>query len=153
MNLIFKILFVTGLIWSVIFISQSAFAGVYSDDLTKCIVSSTTTEDRVQFVKWMYSAISKHPAVKSLSSISEEQIADSLKGVADLMMKLLTESCQETAVKAFEYEGPKAIEASFNVLGQIAGQEIFSNPDVAATISNFEKYLDSEKLESALKKK
>jgi len=153
MNRILKIIITFVVIFFGIFSNQTAYAGVYTDDLTKCIVESTTTEDRVQFVKWLYFAISKHPIVKSISSVDESQFDASNKKIANLIMKLMTESCKEKAAKALKYEGIASIEQSFQVFGQIAGQEIFTNPDVAATMSSFEKYLDSNKLKEALEKK
>lgn len=40
-----------------------------------------------------------------------------------------------------------AIESSFNLLGQAAGREMFSDPPVGANISEMEKYFDSKKLQ------
>ncbi len=84
-----------------------------------------------------------------MSSVTESQRNESSEEIANLIMTLLTESCKEKVAKAMEYEGQASIQQSFQVFGQIAGQEIFTNPDVAADMSNFEKYLDSEKLEKA----
>ncbi len=139
---------------SIIFILSSqiatAFAGPYTDDLTKCLVESTTVSDRVKFVKWMFFAISMHPVAKNYASISEEQILETSKQTANLVMKLLTESCREKAQKAIKYEGQTALQKSFQTLGQIAAQDIFTNPEVAAVMSGLEKNLDGEKLRSTL---
>lgn len=65
-------------------------------------------------------------------------------------MRLLTESCELEAKKALQYEGGLALPTSFAVLGKIAGQEMFSNPEVSASMSNIAKYLDEEKLKALL---
>ena len=52
----------------------SAQAGPYTDDLSKCLVNSTTESDRMALVQWIFSAAASHPAVKSIVSISEEQM-------------------------------------------------------------------------------
>jgi hypothetical protein len=127
-----------------------AHAGPYTVDLTKCIIESTTKTDREEFVKWMFSAISMHPAVKSLSSVSEEQMRDANEKVAKLLMRLLTESCRVKAGKSIKYEGQIAIQTSFQILGQVAAQELFTNQDVAAVMADLEKYLDGDKLKSSL---
>jgi hypothetical protein len=36
------------------------------------------------------------------------------------------------------------------VFGQVAGQELFANPNVAESLASFQKYMDNEKLSSAL---
>lgn len=134
----------------VLFQTIPVHAGPYTDELSKCIVASTTTNDRVAIVKWMFSAASLHPAVKSITSVSEEQLEEANKKTAELLMRLLTESCIQQAKKAIKYEGQVAIQSSFQILGQVAGRELFSSPDVAAGMAGFEKHFNGEKLESLL---
>ena len=131
--------------------ASNTYAGPYTDDLSKCLVESTSTRDRAALVKWIFSAASLHPAVRSIVSVSEEQLDEANKTAADLIMKLLTESCRQETQKALKYENEVALQASFRVLGQVAGQELFSSPEVAATMSGLDKYLDEEKLKSLIK--
>jgi hypothetical protein len=131
--------------------SPVAFAGPYTDDLSKCLVNSTTKEDRVALVKWMFSAASVHPAVKSMVSVSAKQLDDANKRTADLFMNLLTISCKSEAEKALQYEGEVTFQTSFQILGQVAGQELFSSPEVVSAMSGLEKYIDGKKLESLAK--
>ena len=72
---------------------------------------------------------------------------------AEMMQRLLTASCQSEAQQALKYEGNAAIEASFNVLGQVAARELFSNSQVAAGLSDLTKFVDTEKLKAALQTK
>ncbi|EJL6388285.1 hypothetical protein NMR74_004519 [Vibrio parahaemolyticus] len=130
--------------------SSNALAGVYSDELSKCLVSSTTKGDRVELVKWMFSAASAHPAVKTISSITPVQMEEANKNVAQLFMRLTTESCLEQTKNAIAYEGTLAFQSSFQVLGQVAGQEMFASPEVVAGMAGLEKHLDEEKLSSIL---
>ena len=134
-------------------VNMPAYAGVYSDDLTKCIIETSTTQDRIEFVKWMFASMAKHPAVQSMSSVSEEQTEDANKKIAELFMKLLTVTCKEKAQKAIKYEGQIAIQTSFQVLGQVAAQEIFTDPNVASSLSGLEKYIDLELLKTTLEQK
>jgi hypothetical protein len=127
-----------------------SFAGPYADDLSRCIVESTTTEDRIALVKWIFIAFGFHPAVKKMVMVSKDQLEEANKQTAELYMKLLTETCKEKAQKALKYEGQIAIVTSFQVLMQVAGQEMFSNPEVADGVSGFEKYINKEKLETSL---
>jgi len=125
-----------------------ARAGVYSDDLARCLVDSTSKEDRIALVQWMFAAASAHPAVKPMTSVSADEIDAANKRMADLIVRLLTESCADQARKAIQYEGNSTIETGFTVLGQVAGKELFQSPEVAGALSGVEKYLDGDKLKS-----
>lgn len=147
MRIIQKCLLLFGLS-ALLFPTQATFAGPYTDDLSKCIIESTTLSDRTAFVRWMFFAASLHPAVKSISAVSQGQLDAANKQTAELIMKLLTESCPQKVEKALKYEGKSAFETSFAVLGQLAGQELFSSPEVTAGMEGLTKYLDAERLKS-----
>lgn len=132
-------------------LSGPAEAGVYVDDMSRCLVESTTKEDRFALVRWMFSAAAAHPAVASISSVTPEQLDASNKTIADLFMQLLTEKCRDQTVKALRFEGPTTIQLSFQVLGQVAGNELFSSPEVAKAMSGLEKYADNKKIEALAK--
>ena len=51
--------------------AQPASAGVYTDDLSKCLVSGTTPEQKAVLVNWMFSAMSLNPAVAKYVAIPE----------------------------------------------------------------------------------
>lgn len=126
--------------------SSGVNAGMYTDDLSRCLVESTTTADKLTLVKWLFAAMSLHPAVKSLASVSEKQIDNANRETARLFMKLLTDTCKAPAVKAVKYEGQVAIQSSFQAFGQVAAGELFSNPNVAAGMGGLKNYLDENKL-------
>jgi len=131
---------------AILMIAVPASAGPYTDDLGKCLVNSTTKEDRNTLVRWMFSAASAHPAVSNLINVSPEQIDQENRVTARLFMSLLTESCKKKTQDALKFEGGSAIETSFNLLGQVAGRELFSDPRVGANIAGLTKYLDGKKL-------
>ncbi len=133
-----------------VMIAGSAYAGPYTNDLSKCLVESTSQEDRVDLVVWMFSAAAAHPAVEHLVTVSEEELNDANRTMGELIMRLLTESCVEQYRKAVKYEGAAVIEASFEVLGQVAGQELFARPEVVAAMSSMQEAIDEEKLQSVL---
>lgn len=123
-----------------------AQAGPYADDLSKCLVSSTSKDDRAALVTWMFAAASAHPAVKSLATVTPKQLDDANKRVAGLFMHLLTESCKSQTEQAMQYEGASTLQASFQVLGQVAGQELFASPEVGAAMAGLGKYVDEARL-------
>ncbi len=127
---------------------SSASAGVYADDLGKCLVSSTTKDDRSNLIRWLFVAAAQHPAVKPIAAISPAQQDASDKAVGTLIMKLLTDSCKTDAQKAIQYEGPVTIQIAFEVLGKVAGQELFSSPEVTENLKGLAKYIDADKLKA-----
>lgn len=128
-------------------ISFSAHAGVYGDDLAKCLVESTTPSDRALLVKWLFAAASAHPAVASIVNVSPTIMQQTNASMGAMLMRLLTVACKDKAKKAIEYEGPGTIQLSFEVLGKVAGRELFASPEVAKGLSGLESNLDKKKLE------
>jgi hypothetical protein len=123
-----------------------AMAGIYTDDLSRCLVEKTTTEDKTTLVQWIFVAMAQHPSVSSLTKITPADVDRNNKAAGALMMRLLTESCVEASKKAVKYEGGAAFETSFSVLGQAAAGELFAHPDVLKIMGGLEKYLDKDKL-------
>ncbi len=135
---------------ALLLLSANAHAGVYSNDLSRCLVESSTSEDKLTLVKWMFTAMSLHPAVKSIASVSPEQVDKANHDVANLFVKLITRTCKNETMKAMKYEGDVALKTSFNLFGQVAAKELFSNPQVAAGMAGLVKYLDAKEIKDTL---
>ena len=133
--------------------ATGARAGVYADDLGKCLVSSTTEADRALMVKWIFSAMSRNRDIAQYVQMTPE-VRDTLnRETAALYMRLLTESCRTQTRDAARYEGAPAIGTAFGLLGQIATQGLFNDPAVAASISELDKYYDQDKLKAIMEEK
>jgi len=143
--------FVRALALVAAFAGSAAQAGVYTDDLTKCLVKRTTDADRTAFTAWIFSAMSVHPAVRSYSRITDAQRDAMSKEAAGLLQRLMTEDCRTETVTAVKYEGPSAIEASFNVLGQVAMRDLMSDPDVNKGLEQLAGHMDTAKFEALAK--
>jgi len=133
--------------------SPVAQAGVYTDDLSKCLVKSSNGADRLVLVQWIFSALSLHPAVQPLASITTEQRDAFNERVAALFSRLLVDDCRKEAIDALKYEGSAAFDASFQVLGQVASRDLMTEPHVATGLSGQIAYYlaKNEKLASLLK--
>lgn len=129
---------------------QPVSAGVYTDDLSKCLVSRTTSEQKAILVNWMFSAMSLNPAVARYVAIPDAQRKQFNMDMAHLFETLMTVTCKKEMQAAVKYEGSGAIGAGFNVLGQVAGRELFSNPEVAKGMADLEQYMDEDKLKAAM---
>ena len=131
-----------------VFYGSAAMAGVFADDLGKCLVNSTSKDDRTNLIRWLFVAASHHPAVKPIASVSPAQQDESDKLMGTLLMKLLTESCKGETQKALQTEGSGTIQFAFEVLGRVAGQELFSSPEVTSNLKGLAKYIDPEKIKA-----
>lgn len=127
-------------------ISMHAVAGPYADDMAKCLVKATSTEDRGLFMRWLFSAMALHPEVASMAAVSPQQRDDLNKRTGALIQKLLTETCRPEARQALRYEGAATIQYAFQIFGQAAAGDLFSDPRVAAGMKDLAKYIDQEKM-------
>jgi hypothetical protein len=132
--------------------SVSACAGPYSDDLSRCLVRSTGDAEKRTLVKWIFAAVALHPEVADISSVTPAQRTEMTRNTAKIFEKLLTDSCRTEVQQAVQYEGPQTIGSSFQVLGQVAARELFSNPNVAANMADLGKYIDQKRIAEAMGK-
>jgi hypothetical protein len=130
-----------------IFLSSAAHAGPYGDDMARCLVESTTADDRIALVRWMFAAAASNPAVAPIAKVSAQTMDDANASTGALVMRLLTDSCKDKTQKALRYEGPATMQLSFQVLGQVAAGELFSSPEVKNAISGLQRHIDTKKLD------
>ena len=123
-----------------------AHAGLYGDDLARCMVEATTKEDREVMVRWLFGAMSANPAVSSMATVSSETMDKANAAMAKLTMRLLTESCRDKAKVALKHEGTEAFTPGFTRLFETAGGEIFANPEVEKAVAGYAQKLDKKKL-------
>jgi hypothetical protein len=97
--------------------SGAAHAGPYGDDMARCLVDSTTKDDRIALVRWMFAAAAANPAVAPIAKVSPQTMDDANSSMG------------------------------FQVLGQVAAGELFSSPEVKKAISGLQGHIDTKKLE------
>jgi len=131
-------------------LSMPTHAGMYADDLSRCLVDKTTVADKNALVRWVIATTTLHPAVQSITKVSVAERARANQETARLFDRLLTESCIEQTRQAVKYEGAAALQTGFQTLGQVAMAELFSDPDVANGLGELDKQIDSKKLQQAL---
>lgn len=129
---------------------QISFAGPYSDDLSKCLVGSSSEDEKQDLVQWMFFTIALNPDAAPFANISVAQREGSDKKMARLFERMLTEACLTEAKNAIKYEGKGAVGDSFKLLGEVAVAEIFAAPAVSAGVATFTKHLDVERIGKAL---
>ena len=133
---------------ALLFTSKLALAGPFGDDMAKCLVNSTSPEDRTLLVKWIFSVMASHPDLSAMSSVSVKQRDDLTKNAGALFQRLLTETCRSQTQQAIQNEGPQTIQYAFQVLGQVATMGLFSDPHVADNMKGLARYVDEEKIKA-----
>ncbi|MBX9708324.1 MAG: hypothetical protein K2X61_10365 [Caulobacteraceae bacterium] len=127
-----------------------ASAGIYADDLSRCLVRSTSAEDRIAFTQWMFSAMSTNPNVAGLANVTTEERASYSRTTALLMQRLLLDDCRAETIAAIRYEGEATIATSFEVVGRVAMAELMNDPAVAAELSGLGDSLDEARWEDLM---
>ena len=138
------------LILGLLTLSPATFAAEYSDALSGCLLSSTTEEDKLSLVKWMFTAMALHPAVAEIANVSLSARERANREMAELLIDLLGTRCFNETRLALSNKGAVALQTSFTVLGQVAATNLFSEPNVAAGLASLETYINPEDLERSL---
>lgn len=146
-NIIMSIILLAGLIISAPTISDTSVS-----DLGSCLTDALNGKERKRLAKWIFFAIAAHPEIKSYSNITAKNINDSDEYVGKLITRLLTGDCPDKLNAAYKSD-PLAIEKSFELVGQVAMQELLANQNVTKAITNYGQYADQEKIGSILLKK
>ena len=131
---------------------QTAIAGPAVGNLSKCMKDSTNGKDRKDLVRWMFAAISSHPEIGSMGSISEAVKTDANKNMGGLITRLVTENCRAQTQAVIKEDGPQGMYQSFQALGEVAMMELAADPGVAAAFGTYTQYMDMKKVEAVLGK-
>lgn len=127
-----------------------ALAGPDAVALTSCLTDNTSGKDRKDLAKWVFAAMSTHPEIREFANVPERVRDQTSNTMGVLVTRLLSEDCAKQTQAAIKNEGATAMQTAFRALGGLAMQELMSNPDVNASFSTFEKYLDRKKIEAAI---
>jgi len=130
----------------------TAQAGPEGDALGTCLTDNSNGKDRKELLRWIFLAISAHPEIRTLSNASEADRTDGDKRMAALMTRLIAENCAPQMRKVMQNDANQGISIAFRKLGEVAMQELMTNPDVAKSIGAFANHVDKKKMEAAFGK-
>lgn len=130
--------------------APSASAGVYADDMARCLIKSSSADDQIVLVRWMFSTMTLHPAVGDLANISDQQRQEMSNKAAALFERLITVDCHAESVAALKYEGVAAFGSSFNTLGQIAARGLMTDPHVTQALSGLGAVVNGDRLRALM---
>lgn len=126
--------------------TQVAMAGPTVDQLSNCLVKSTTAADKTTVLQWTFVALSAHPELKKFSNVNEAQRTQLDKNLAQVLQRILVEQCSAQTKAVIQAEGIQAVGESFQQLGQITGEEIVKNTEVKQQLNGLLRYVDLNKM-------
>lgn len=136
---------------SACFAAAPSAAAVYTDDLAKCLVAKTSQTDRTDLMRWFFAVMSANPSVNDLVQMSQPQRREHTLRAGRLFQRLMTDDCHTEAVAAIKYDGPRAIESSFEVLGKVAVMGLMSDPSVNKEMEALSEGANMEKMNALLR--
>jgi hypothetical protein len=134
--------------WLTCALFETAYAGPYADDMAKCLVKSTSPADRTAFIRWLFASLALHPDVASMASVTPQQRGQINKAAGVLIQRLLLKSCRSDTQTAVKNEGPQTIQYAFQIFGQVATRQLFTDPHVADGMKALAATMDEAKLKA-----
>ena len=129
--------------------SHVSFSATPTQSLGACLVDSLNGKERKQLAKWIYFAIAAHPEISDFSKASSKDIDSTDQYIGGLVTRLLTVDCP-TEMKLANDLDPLAMQQAFELVGQVAMQELMTNENVMSSITGYIKYADMDKINSLL---
>ena len=127
-----------------------AISGEYANALSQCLTSNTTEDDKGVMARWVYSTLSQHPSVTSMSALTQGSINQADREMAKLLETFMYSKCKSQVKNALQNEGPKAIDDSIRKYAQVTGQEILKDPSISNNVTNLAQHFVLMKLFQAL---
>ncbi|MBK0064347.1 MULTISPECIES: hypothetical protein [unclassified Acinetobacter] len=126
--------------------AQMANAGPTVDQLSDCLVKSTTVADKTTVLQWTYAALSVHPDLKAFSNITPAQKDQLDQKLAQVLQRIIVEQCSAQTKAVIQTEGLQAVGQSFQQLGRDAGESIIKDPAVSQQLQGTLRYIDLNKI-------
>lgn len=126
--------------------SQIVLAGPTVDQLSNCLMKSTTPTDKTVVLQWTFVALGNHPDLKAFSNVTATQKEALDKNLATVLQRILVEQCSAQTKAVIQTEGLQAVGDSFQELGSITGEEILKTPEIKQQLNGVLKYVDLNKL-------
>ncbi len=119
--------------------------------LGTCLADALNGKERKELAKWIYFGMSRHSTIKQYSKVTDADIDNMNRYIGQLVTRLITADCSQIASRAIKEGGASSVQYAFSVVGQVAMQELMREKSVTKAIGEFEKYLDRDKFDNALK--
>lgn len=122
--------------------TQVTIAGPTVDQLSDCLMKSTTATDKTTVLQWTFVALGNHPDLKAFSNVTATQKEALDKNLATVLQRILVEQCSAQTKAVIQAEGLQAVGDSFQTLGKTTGEEILKNPEINNQLKGVLRYID-----------
>ena len=123
-------------------VTQVTLAGPTVNQLSDCLMKSTTATDKTTVLQWTFVALGNHPDLKALSNVTASQKEALDKNLATVLQRILVEQCSAQTKAVIQAEGLQAVGDSFQALGKTTGEEILKNPEINNQLKGVLRYID-----------
>lgn len=127
-------------------LATPAGAGVFTDDLSRCLVNKSTETDQNAFMAWMFSAVSSDPTLQKFTTLDRKARDQIAANAAASFQRLLLVECRKEAVAALKADGEESITQSFGQLGRSASRQLFQSPQAQTELETLGKNFDEAKM-------
>ena len=128
----------------VTFYQTNSLAGQYSDKFANCLMQKTTDRDKIVLVRWAFSALAHHSALRDEFNIPKSKFTKHEIAVADYVQYILGTVCFKETKNVLRYEGDEAFLKGFELLGEIAFLSLTNEIAVAEALENYVIHIDPE---------
>ena len=128
----------------VTFYQTNSLAGQYSDKFANCLMQKTTDRDKIVLVRWAFSALAHHSALRDEFNIPKNKFTKHEIAVADYVQYILGTVCFKETKNVLRYEGDEAFLKGFELLGEIAFLSLTNETAVAEALENYVIHIDPE---------
>lgn len=126
--------------------TQMSIAGPTVDQLSECLMKSTTATDKTTVLQWTFVALGNHPDLKAFSNVTATQKEALDKNLATVLQRILVEQCSAQTKAVIQAEGLQAVGDSFQALGKTTGEEILKNPEINNQLKGVLRYINLNRL-------
>ncbi len=130
--------------------AMPSLASPVTNALGQCMAKSTTAEDDIVLVRWVFVMIARHPKVADLAAVSPQQQDQIDRQMGAIFERLLSKDCAEETRAAMAEDKNDAMGDAFGILFEKAFGNLQSEPAVMEAAQNFIKYVDMNKVVQAM---
>ena len=130
--------------------SPQSHAGEAADALSACLTDAVTLDDRRALARWIFSVLSEHPDVKSLTAIDNATRTTLEMEGAAVFERLIVKDCTEQSRTTLAEEGTDGFGKAFETVGQVAMGSVVEHPQVQTAMAGLGEHVDANTLFRAL---
>ncbi len=123
-----------------------SFSNASGSSFKNCLVNNTTDKDKIMLVRWIFSAMSHHPALANDYKVSKNKFIKHEVAVADYMEYVLGTKCKSETKAALKGDEEEFL-AAFEFLGTIAFESLAKDPNVNKALETWTNQLDKNFLQ------